>query len=460
MVGVAPVCVRSEQRWPWLVAAGLTGVTVAVGLIQPRTLSALAPILLIALLVAAHIANGNLFRWNSEPRARPVLGPLPTALLAFFTIAMLSAVWSPAPLVSLDKSLVGASLAGLVIAGSWHAARSRQSDTVHLIRAIWIGFLIGAAYLAVEILTRQSVSVAVVNLLGFREGQINPAKFMRWQDGRLVAIDLAAMTRSMSAVVLLLPAALAAAVLTLRGTARIAAVGALLIFALIAIQGSDSQTAKLALITGFAAGIMALMAARWTRRILAAVWVVACLAIVPLALGAHGYVSGTRSLDEVLPGASPSVRLEILDAYAKKVLDRPMLGHGVNSSYVLGPKFDAAVDSDGDGNAPKGGPKGGMRQHPHNVYMQVWFELGAIGALAFMACGLAILGAIGRLPDRVQPFACATFASVATVLAPSYGMWQYWFMSAIALSAFATTLVVTAMSSIDERDLSSSPDPS
>jgi len=445
MVGVAPVCVRSEQRWPWLAAAGL---------IQPRTLSALAPIVLIALLVAAHVADGNLFRWDSEPRARPVLGPLSTALLAFFAIAILSALWSPAPMVSLDKSLIGGSLAVLVIAGSWHAACSRPSDIVHLIRAIWIGFLIGAAYLALEILTRQSVSVAAVNLLGFREGQINPAKFMRWQDGRLVAIELAAMTRSMAAVVLLLAAALAAAVVTLRGTARIATVGALLILAMIAVHGSDSQTAKLALITGFAAGIMALLAARWTRRILAAVWVVACLAIVPLALGAHGYVSGTRSLDEALPGASPSVRLEILDAYAKKVLDRPMLGHGVNSAYVLGPKFDADIDNDGHR------PKGGMRQHPHNVYMQVWFELGAIGALAFMACGLAILGAIGRLPNRVQPFACATFASVATVLAPSYGMWQYWFMSAIALSAFATTLVLTALAAIDERELSSSPAPS
>ena len=45
--------------------------------------------------------------------------------------------------------------------------------------------------------------------------------------------------------------------------------------------------------------------------------------------------------------------------------------------------------------------------------------------------GLSILSAIRSLTRAIQPYAYATFASVAAVAASSYGMWQIWFMALV-----------------------------
>ena len=425
-----------------LVMAIVFGLAVTAGMIQPRSLTVLAPLALVLVAATAWRAGASGPRPKASHAGAGSLASLtgvPLALAAFISFALASSAWSPAPMISLEKTAVAIAFATLVIVGARAAAALDPSTKTGLMHAFAIGFAIGAVFLSIEILTRQAITITIVNMLGFREGQINPAKFMTWRDGRLASIELAAMTRCMAAVALLLPAALAAVALSTSGITRAMALSLVSGAALVAIAGSDSQTAKLALVTGSLAAGAACMSAIWARRGLAVVWLSACLAIVPLALLAQSSGIAKRGLDQALPGASPAVRVEILDAYARKVIERPLIGHGVNSSYVLGPKFDAAeLDADG------ATPRGGMRQHPHNVYMQVWFELGAIGAVLFSLIGLAILRAIAAAPPRAQPLACAAFAIVATVVAPSYGMWQYWFMAAIALGAFATTVVAGA----------------
>lgn len=422
----------------------LAGVAMAAGVVQPRTLSVLAPVLMLAAVVFAWASvlpsRGSLSARSGKPSARwaDAASMLPPAMTGFLLFAALSALWSPAPLMSLEKFAVGAAFAILVAAGTGVVSRGAGTTMDRLLPAVWIGFLAGATILAIEIATGRALSIAVINGLGLREGQVNPAKFLLWQDGRLVAIGLGAMTRSMSALVLLLPAALAAAHLTLRGAGRQAALAAITIAAVVAIAGSDSQTAKLALLTGGLAALAARLSPWWTRRGLAAAWLLACLAIVPLTIATNGLVADKQRFDTALPGASPAARIAILNAYAEKVLERPILGHGVNSSYVLGPRFDAALDADGSDD--RSASKSGMRQHPHNAYMQVWFELGAAGALLFALSGLGVLHRIAKLPEATQPLACATFAIVATVIAPSYGMWQYWFMAAIALAIFMAAM--------------------
>lgn len=426
----------------------VAGVAMAAGVVQPRTLSVLAPVLMLAALVFAWASalpsHGSLSARSGKPSAgwAGAVSMLPPAMTGFLLFAALSALWSPAPWMSLEKIAVGSGFAILAAAGTGVLSRGAGLTVDRLLPAIWIGFLAGATILAIEIATGRALSIAVINGLGYREGQVNPAKFLRWQDGRLVAIELAAMTRSMAALVLLLPAALAAAHLTLHGAGRQVAMVAITLSSIVAIAGSDSQTAKLALLTGGLAALAAGLSPRWARRGLAAAWLLACLAIVPLTIAANGLVADKQRLDSALPGASPAARIAILNAYAEKVLQRPILGHGVNSSYVLGPRFDAAHDDDGEARAAS---KAGMRQHPHNAYMQVWFELGAAGALLLALSGLGVLHRIAKLPGGAQPLACATFAIVATVIAPSYGMWQYWFMAAIALSIFLAAIAAQSI---------------
>ena len=74
-----------------------------------------------------------------------------------------------------------------------------------------------------------------------------------------------------------------------------------------------------------------------------------------------------------------------------------------------------------------------MGHHAHNIFLQTWHELGAVGALLLAVAGAAVVLLIFCLPIPAQPFAAGAFAAFAIVGAFAWGMWQSWFMCAVAL---------------------------
>jgi O-antigen ligase len=74
-----------------------------------------------------------------------------------------------------------------------------------------------------------------------------------------------------------------------------------------------------------------------------------------------------------------------------------------------------------------------MGHHAHNIFLQTWYELGAIGALLLGVAGATLVVLIFFLPASAQPFAAGMFAAFALVGAFGWGMWQSWFMCAVAL---------------------------
>ncbi len=84
--------------------------------------------------------------------------------------------------------------------------------------------------------------------------------------------------------------------------------------------------------------------------------------------------------------------------------------------------------------------------HPHNIFLQVWLELGVIGLAALTASlwfGLKRLSVIE--PDRLA------FAAIAGAAAASYvsfmfeaSLWQAWRLAILALAAFGTALAYFA----------------
>jgi O-antigen ligase len=117
--------------------------------------------------------------------------------------------------------------------------------------------------------------------------------------------------------------------------------------------------------------------------------------------------------------------------------ERIMVGAGAYTT----PELNKAMDAAGRGidvryTAIRPG------RHSHNYYLQVWYELGVVGALLFLAIGLTILNAIARQGVAVQRLAVTQFAMVATMIATSYGLWQLWLHCAIAVSII---LMVVAM---------------
>jgi O-antigen ligase len=103
---------------------------------------------------------------------------------------------------------------------------------------------------------------------------------------------------------------------------------------------------------------------------------------------------------------------------------RPLPGWGLDASRAFGP---------------------GIRLHPHDAALQVWMELGLIGAVAAAIVWASIFSGLSR-PKRTP--AAAAAAATATVYlafgAVSFGVWQEWWLGLGALSALVCILVLRA----------------
>jgi hypothetical protein len=62
-----------------------------------------------------------------------------------------------------------------------------------------------------------------------------------------------------------------------------------------------------------------------------------------------------------------------------------------------------------------------QRHHGHDIFLQTWFELGAVGVLLLALAGAIVVMLIPLLPSTAQPFAAGTFAALALVGALAWG---------------------------------------
>jgi len=76
--------------------------------------------------------------------------------------------------------------------------------------------------------------------------------------------------------------------------------------------------------------------------------------------------------------------------------------------------------------------------HPHSFVLQIWLELGAIGALLSLSLVLGILlkikGEIGEIQNNLSIVA-GVFVTTFLIYLSSLGAWQSWWLSTIALAA-------------------------
>jgi len=69
--------------------------------------------------------------------------------------------------------------------------------------------------------------------------------------------------------------------------------------------------------------------------------------------------------------------------------------------------------------------------HPHNGALQIWTELGAVGAcLALAVLGL-VLRLLATLPDEIFAPGLALLAAAVSVSLVGHGLWQGWWAAAI-----------------------------
>ncbi len=129
---------------------------------------------------------------------------------------------------------------------------------------------------------------------------------------------------------------------------------------------------------------------------------------------------------DVLQAAHARDRVEIWRVFGDVSLQRPVLGAGFGSSPVAASSREAQKLS-----LDQAQLAALNMAHPHNWALQVWYELGAVGACLALAIALLTLKAIWRMPTPERWGQFAFFATVVVVSLTAHGAWQGWWTAAI-----------------------------
>ena len=143
-------------------------------------------------------------------------------------------------------------------------------------------------------------------------------------------------------------------------------------------------------------------------------------------------------------------RLLIWDFASTSVTERPVTGWGIESSRSLAKKSTEIIERrPGESSVElrkRFFHSARLPLHPHNAGLQVWLELGAIGALL-------LTGMLGWLcwtaGDRQKwslgsgPMLGLTISGFA-IASSGFGIWQSWWMSTLWISVILTLAVVPA----------------
>lgn len=208
-----------------------------------------------------------------------------------------------------------------------------------------------------------------------------------------------------------------------RGSRGIAAALALLV--VVASVAAHSSATLL----GFAAGAALLLASRLSvrrARIAAAAFLLAAMAGAPLLGEAANRLIPERVVDR-MEGAHARDRIEIWRSFGEVVRDRPVAGTGFGTSAALA-RDPVAAEVPADRRLLLGA------WHPHDGYLQVWAEMGAIGAV------LAALALVLLSISLASPAAFAVLASAGAIMLVGHGAWQGWWLATLGAAAIWTRL--------------------
>ena len=114
-------------------------------------------------------------------------------------------------------------------------------------------------------------------------------------------------------------------------------------------------------------------------------------------------------------------RLAIWTFVGERIGDHPIIGWGLDSSRLI-PGGSATV---------LGNYAEILPLHPHNGVLQVWLELGAVGAVGFLVVVLSSFDAIVKTArERLHAaLLAATFSAYLTLGQLSFGVWQNWWLA-------------------------------
>lgn len=200
---------------------------------------------------------------------------------------------------------------------------------------------------------------------------------------------------------------------------------ALLLIAGAGILGSHSETARLA----FRVSLLA-FALNWlgwrSLPLLLGVALALFMLVQPWLMAAlHSFMP--QAVLETFKSGHAAERLVIWTSFSHAVGLWPFAGVGFDGSGLIGfgPRlmlFPEALWT-------------GIRDsHPHNMFLQVWVELGLLGALPlalFLYRGGVV---VSRMPwRRLRPYGTAVLVALPIVALVGYGAWQAWWIASFSV---------------------------
>jgi O-antigen ligase len=378
----------------------------------------LAPLGLTPLLIA--VALGLAAIAVLEHRLPAPSIDLAAALSLLCTLGLASVVWALDPEHSLVRALrlVGECIEGLLLLDA-----ADRLDAAQRARILG-GLALGLAVMIALALADAGLSRGV----------------MRWLHGPLTPPT--ASNRGATVLALMMwPALLSVS------RARWLAIGGWILAAL-GIVVCLAASAQLALAVATVTFLVSLWRGRAVARIMLVLAPVAVLAmpLVPLLMPPDQPL-----LPRTLLKPSAMARLVIWQFADSRIAEKPAFGWGLDAARAMPGRGDVTLLPD---------PSGQMQEflhmplHPHNGALQVWLELGAIGALVG---ALIVLVVVSRLtPVGLAPAARATglaaFVAAATEVSLSYGIWQSWWIAALWFTGFMVLLARDGEPNASEAD--------
>ena len=313
-----------------------------------------------------------------------------------------------------------------VILVAFASARAIAVLSASELRRCALGFVAGALcaalYLLVELVTDGVLTRGAMNFFGALKPET--AKHIAMENGKVTRLNLSEFNQNAAIVMLgFWPGVLILS--ALNAIPRPIAVTALFAAALaLPIVLSEHDSSQVALVLSAIVFGLAWIWRSGVIRALAILWCLCFALVIPLDLFA--YNQGLH-LASWLP-SSARARIIIWQYTAERVLEHPWVGIGINSTPAVKAKMQGPDDR------PEGFVfKRTTGQHAHDVFLQSWYEMGAIGVLLAAIAGAFVVLRIGLLPWLAQPYGAASFMAVLAIAAFAWSMWQTWFMCAIGL---------------------------
>lgn len=198
-----------------------------------------------------------------------------------------------------------------------------------------------------------------------------------------------------------------------------------------------NAAALVAIVVGFGASTLARVNRRVAAGVMSAIFVTLVMAtplITTLLLGDRDMER--VAVDSARRGVPSSMigRMFIYDFVSERVAEKPLRGWGLNSARSIPGGSDKYLVYDKEGPGSRGQfiiEEIYLPLHPHNQALQIWLELGAVGALIIAALGGWL---IWRLRENgptgpTHPMFFGLVSSIIIYDFLSFGAWQSWWIA-------------------------------